>query len=710
MSEYTHYELFARTARGLEELLKQELQTFGAEITQMTSSGVHFKGSLPTIYQSLLWSRLASRMLLKLAQFPVLDEQQLYQGALAIDWPAYFASNATFAVRFIGTSAAIRHSHYGALRIKDAIIDRFQQQQRPRPVVATHQPDLLIEGCLQRDQLMLSLDLSGESLHRRGYRQQAGVAPIKETLAAAMIRRSGWQPGEPFIDPMCGAGTLLIEAALVATDRAPGLQRSRWGVAGWFAHQPQQWQALQQQAQQRAEDGKQRYQGLFLGYDQTAAVLQQARQNAKRAGVAELITFAQADASQLINPVPSATSGTLLTNPPYGERLGSTASLLALYGRFASNLKQQFPGWRLSLLTQHPELFQALNLRAERQFTLYNGPLCCTQKNYQLTQPTREPLNPAGDFTNRLTKKQRQLAPWAEQEGIDSYRLYDADLPDYNVAIDRYADYLVIQEYQPPIPIEERKRQHRLQAVIEASCQVTQLPVNHIIVKQRQRQRHGNQYQPLAQQGLWIAVQEYGAQLWVNLTDYLDSGLFLDHRRTRRLLAKQAAGKDFLNLFCYTAAATVQVARAGARSTTSVDLSTTYLNWAERNLKANDLLGTQHRLIQADCLRWLSDCSQQFDLILLDPPTFSRSKRMQQSFEVQRDQKLLFTQLQRLLRPHGVLLFSNNYREFQLDTACLSVLQLDAKEISHQTTSPDFSRTRSGHRCWTIRRQALYNE
>lgn len=695
--------LFARTATGLEELLKQELQSLGAAACQIVPGGVLFQGDLDLLYRSLLWSRIASRILLKLTSCSVREECQLYQGALAVDWPSLWTAEATFAVRFIGTSPIIRHSHYGALRIKDAIVDRFQQQALPRPRVAKQDPDLLIEGYLQRDQLILSLDLSGHSLHQRGYRQAAGEAPLKENVAAAMVRRSGWQPGEPLIDPMCGAGTLLIEAALLAADIAPGLQRQRWGFNAWSQHQPAHWQRLQQQAHQRASTGVAGYPGLLIGYDKKAAVLQQAELNAQHAGVASLITFAVADVCQLTNPCPQAGSGLLLTNPPYGERLSCPPALLALYSTLSQNLKQQFAGWRLSLLSQHPDLFHALHLRAERQFKVNNGPLACVQKNYRLAPQPNNPGLLATDFANRLAKKQRQLERWARLEGVNSYRLYDADLPDYNVAIDRYADYLVVQEYQPAQPIEEKKRQRRLAKILQETCRITQLPAEQLIVKVRQRQRGHSQYQKLAQQGEWLAVVEYGATLWVNLTDYVDTGLFLDHRRSRRLVGQLANGKDFLNLFCYTASATVQAGRAGARSTTSVDLSKTYLNWAARNLQSSDLQGSQHRLIQADCLTWMATCPQQFDLILVDPPTFSRSKRMEQTFEVQRDQLKLFTELRRLLRPQGLVLFSNNRQGFQLDHAGLQTLELTAEEITAQTRSPDFNRARSRHRCWSIR-------
>lgn len=345
-------------------------------------------------------------------------------------------------------------------------------------------------------------------------------------------------------------------------------------------------------------------------------------------------------------------------------------------------------------------------LRAERSFKAKNGPLDCEQKNYLLAETAAAPGSTEGqiaaDFANRLRKNMRALQKWVEREKLDCYRLYDADLPEYNVAIDCYISWVVIQEYVAPKSIDPERARQRLYDVINATMAVLAIPASRLVVKARERQKGKSQYEKLAQKGEFLLVEEYGAKLWVNLTDYLDTGLFLDHRIARRMLGEMSRGKDFLNLFAYTGSASVHAGIGGARSTTSVDMSRPYLEWAEKNLRSNGLVGRQHRLIQADCLAWLAMAQETFDVIFIDPPTFSNSKRMADTFDVQRDHLTLMAQLKRLLRPGGTIMFSNNRRGFQLDEAGLDELGLRAQSITDRTRSPDFARNRQIHLCWLI--------
>jgi 23S rRNA (guanine2445-N2)-methyltransferase / 23S rRNA (guanine2069-N7)-methyltransferase len=696
--------LFASTARGLEELLKSELEALGAHGCKIVQGGVHFQGDDRLMYQSLLWSRLASRILLPLNEFNVYSDLDLYLGVQAIDWPSIFGVDKTFVVHFSGVNDEIRNSQYGALKVKDAIVDSFTRKMDQRPTVAKQQPDIRVDVFLQRDMASVALDLSGEGLHQRGYRDLTGQAPLKENLAAAIIQRSGWQPGTPMVDPMCGSGTLLIEAAMIASDRAPGLHRPHWGFTAWNAFNEVLWRELTTEAQVRARRGLQETTSRFFGSDIDRRVIEMAKANARRAGVAELITFNANDVSKLVNPLPEGPVGTVISNPPYGERLESEPALIALHNMFGRIMKSVFGGWRLSLFSASPELLSCLQLRAEREFKAKNGPLDCVQKNYQLT------TNPQGtsgtlvaeDYANRLRKNVKKLDKWAKQQGIECYRLYDADLPDYNVAVDRYGSKVVVQEYAPPKTIDAQKARQRLFDVINATLAVLELSSNQLVLKTRERQKGKNQYEKLAQKGEFLLVSEYNARLWVNLTDYLDTGLFLDHRIARQMLGKMSQGKDFLNLFAYTGTASVHVGLGGARSTTTVDMSRTYLEWAEKNLRVNGLTGQQHRLIQADCLSWLSNTDEQFDVIFIDPPTFSNSRRMETTFDVQRDHVVLMKELKRLLRRKGSIMFSNNKRGFQMDLVGIEALGLEAKEITAQTQSEDFARNRQIHNCWLV--------
>lgn len=695
--------LFASTARGLEELLKTELEGLGATDCQVVQGGVHFQGDTRLLYQSLMWSRLASRIMLPLGECRVYSDLDLYLGVQAIPWTEMFNPGATFAVHFSGLNDEIRNSQYGALKVKDAIVDSFTRKNLPRPNVDRESPDLRINVWLNKETAHISLDLSGEGLHLRGYRDGTGMAPIKENLAAAIVMRSGWVPGTPLLDPMCGSGTLLIEAAMLATDRAPGLHRGHWDFGGWAQHDDGIWKEVKAEAQTRARQGLAAYESRFYGSDVDARVIERARRNARRAGIGELIDFDVKDVAQLNNPLPKGPYGTVISNPPYGERLESEPALIALHSLLGRIMKSQFGGWNLSVFSASPELLSCLQLRADKQFKAKNGPLDCVQKNYHLAESEGgKPAMLAEDFANRLRKNLKKFEKWARQEGIECYRLYDADLPEYNVAIDRYADWVVVQEYAPPKTVDAHKARQRLFDIIAATIAVLDMAPNKLVLKTRERQKGKNQYQKMAEKGDFIEVQEYNARLWVNLTDYLDTGLFLDHRIARRMLGQMSKGKDFLNLFSYTGSASVHAGLGGARSTTTVDMSRTYLEWAERNLRLNGLTGRAHRLMQADVLGWLRESTEQFDLIFIDPPTFSNSKRMEDAFDVQRDHIRLMTDLKRLLRKGGTIMFSNNKRGFRMDHDGLAALGLKAQEISQKTLSQDFARNRQIHNCWLI--------
>ena len=710
-------QLFATTARGFEELLKSELTELGAQDAKVAQGGVHYWADDETLYRTLLWSRLSSRILLPIVQAKVFSDLDLYSAVVGVNWLDYFDEKVHFFVDFNGTNQEIRHTQFGAMRVKDGIVDYFERHGRARPNVDKEQPDIRIHAYLNRDDVVLSLDLSGDALHMRGYREDTGKAPLRETLAAAIVLRSGWQKGTPLVDPMCGSGTLLIEAAQMEAQIAPQLYRLHWGFDFWQGHNQAAWEKVKEEALALAEAEKQRENSPhFYGFDLDHRVLQKAKQNAKNAGVAHLMQWQQGDVAAIKNPSPNV-AGTVICNPPYGERLGTTPALIALYSVFGQRLKQQFAGWNASIFSGEPSLLDCLRLRSHRQFKAKNGPLDCVQKNYQIAERIEQSAvenalefdrtssvtsEVAVDFANRLQKNIKKIEKWAKQQGLDAYRLYDADLPEYNLAVDRYADHIVVQEYAAPKNIDENKARQRLLDAVNATLQVTGIETNKLILKVRQKQKGTNQYEKLANKGEYFYVNEYGAKLWVNLTDYLDTGLFLDHRLTRKMLGEMAQGKDFLNLFAYTGSATVHAALGKAKSTTTVDMSNTYLNWAEQNLLLNDIEGKQHKLIQADCLQWLEKCDHQFDLIFVDPPTFSNSKRMEDSWDVQRDHIKLMTNLKRILRPNGTIVFSNNKRGFKMDFAKLEELGLIAVEISHKTLPLDFERNKQIHNCWLV--------
>lgn len=716
---------FATAARGFEEMLKTELEQITHAQCKVAQGGVHFTTDLKGAYQALLHSRLASRILLPLINTKFFSDSDLYTSVVAYDWQSIFDPRDTFFVDFNGTNREIRNTQFGAMRVKDGIVDYFERKGFARPTVDKIRPDIRLHAYLNREELIISLDLSGEVLHMRGYREETGKAPLRETLAAAIVLRSGWQKGTPLVDPMCGSGTLLIEAAQMQANIAPQINRIHWGFDSWKGHQIELWKRVWQEAKEgeilplSAFGTSPREQGeeskvLFFGFDLDHRVLQKAKQNAKNAGVADLIQWQQGDVSALKNPIAEQV-GTVICNPPYGERLGTTPALIALYSVFGQRLKQQFAGWNASIFSGEPELLNCLRLRSARQFKAKNGPLECVQKNYLISENAdkRSDLDEnlqfsqnaqvAPDFANRLTKNIKKIEKWAKQQGLDAYRLYDADLPEYNLAVDRYGDHIVVQEYAAPKNIDENKARQRLLDAVSATLYVTGVETNKLVLKVRQRQKGTNQYEKLANKGDYFFVNEYGAKLWVNLTDYLDTGLFLDHRLTRKMVGEMAKGKTFLNLFAYTGSATVHAALNGAKSTTTVDMSNTYLNWAEQNLELNNISLRNHRLHQADCLQWLADCRERFELIFVDPPTFSNSKRMENSWDVQRDHIALMKQLKRILTANGTIVFSNNKRGFKMDFDGLAELGLTAENISHKTLPLDFERNPHIHNCWIVK-------
>lgn len=360
--------LFATTAQGLEELLKSELETLGATSCKIALGGVHFQADSRLLYRAMLWSRLASRIVLPLNYFSVNSDGDLNRGVQTVNWPSMFTVDKSFAVRFRGTNAAIPNSQYGALKVKDNIVDSFTRHGACRPDIDRQQPDIRIQAYLHRDRVMLSLDLSGSSLHQRGYRDAQGQAPLKENLAAAIVVRSGWQPGTPLLDPMCGSGTLLIKAALIAADCAPGLTRPFWGFSAWSGHDEALWQETVHEARERARAGLAQTLSRFYGSDIDSRVLEKARQNAGRAGVPALITFQNSEVAQLVNPLPAGPRGTVVSNPPYGERLESKPALIALHNQLGQVMKCRFGGLRLSLFSATPGAARRVDAARRTQF------------------------------------------------------------------------------------------------------------------------------------------------------------------------------------------------------------------------------------------------------------------------------------------------------------------------------------------------------
>ena len=722
---------FATAARNLETLLADELRGLGIEEVTETRAGARFGGTLADAYRVCLWSRVANRVLLPLAEFDAADADALYAGVRRIDWSAHLNLERTLAVHADSARSGIDHGKFAALKIKDAIVDQFREQTGSRPDVDTERPDVALYCHLFRDQATLSLDLSGDSLHRRGYRAEGGAAPLKETLAAAILLRADWPAiaadGGALLDPLCGSGTLPIEAAMIAADIAPGLLRDHWGFTGWLGHDAAAWESLLAEARKRQQAGLERLKAagnLIRGSDRDPRTVRAAQDNAQRAGLTRFIRFEQADLADCC-PLGHERPGLVVTNPPYGLRLGGDSHLPALYALLGDILKRRFDGWQAAVFTGNPELGKRMGLRAKRFHTLYNGPVECRLLHFDVSGEAHvsnkpSPLQPAERgpgaemLANRLRKNQKGLNKWLRADEISCYRLYDADLPEYALAIDVYGSaeaddpgrrFVHIQEYAAPASIDPRDARRRLREALGVIPEVLDVPQQDVFFKVRRQQKGTAQYERLADSGRFHRVAEDGLRLLVNFEDYLDTGLFLDHRETRRMIGRLAEGRRFLNLFSYTGSASVHAARGGARSTTSVDMSRTYIDWARRNLSLNGFSGRDHELIQADCIDWLHQARAYrgyFDLIFLDPPSFSTSKRMRGTFDVQRDHVELIRTTLQLLADDGELVFSNNLRRFRLDTDALDDLEIE--DVTAATLPRDFARHPDIHHCWRIRR------
>lgn len=718
------FAIHARTLGGLEPLLADELRELGASDVQTGPRLVTCEGNMRLLYRANLCCRTAIRILRPLAKFPATSERELYVGVQSIDWDRYLDAHGSLAIDPLVRSSFTTHSLFAAQLTKDAIVDQFRSRSGQRPSVDLDDPDLRISLHLSENVATVYLDSSGESLHKRGYRSETGEAPISETLAAGILLLAGWKGESPLVDPMCGSGTFPIEAALLARNRAPGLIRREYAFMWWPDYDARLHEELLAQCRQAERPAA----GIpIFAADLEPTLVALAKRNAAAAGVAGDLEFATANFECLDPP---AANGTLIMNPPYDERL-AVANAEGFYKRLGDVLKNRWAGYTAWVFTGFPAAAKTIGLRTSRRVPLRNGPLECRLLRFDLyagsrdeeTTPRpaapREPLPtpPAANlpsrwieqsqiFHNRLDRMSRHWGKWARRQGISCYRLYDRDVPEIPLCIDRYEDHLIVSEYDRPHDHSPGEHALWLQSMLDTAAATLGVSRDAIHLRRRERQRGSAQYEKVQSAEKRIVVHEANHQFLINLSDYLDAGLFLDHRQTRGMVEKQAAGKRFLNLFAYTGAFTVYAAAGGAASSVSVDLSENYLAWARENLALNGLDSRAHECVASDCLAWLKQYDvrrfPRFDLAVIDPPTFSNSKKLVGIWDVQRDHVELLQLAMNVLAPGGAIYFSTNFRRFKFDEQALPGAVL--REISRQTVPPDFRNERI-HRCWKITRR-----
>jgi 23S rRNA (guanine2445-N2)-methyltransferase / 23S rRNA (guanine2069-N7)-methyltransferase len=649
------------------------------------------------------------------------------------------------------------HSLFAAQVVKDAVVDQLRTPSGKRPSVQLRGATLRLGLHLVGDVATIFRDAAGRSLHQRGWRMGEVEAPLSEVLAAGILAIAGWwrpgsreapSTGEPLLDPMCGSGTFVVEAATIAAGMAPGLWRARRKAHGFLRFRDCD-KALAERLVAELEARVGIPDVSFMASDLDAKAVEATRACAEAAGVSSCIAIAKHHFEEVR---PAGPPGLVVTNPPYGERLALPRAA-ALFRRIGDWLVQQCGGWRAAILAPDTPAVGNLGLRPTHRIPLMNGPIACRLLEVEIRErttaltPARSPLpsgegrgegaftpaiapsasddsmgtvsvGPApvrkgsravadqiGDFRRRLAKRFKHLAKWARRQGIEAFRIYDRDIPEIPLVIDWYAGWLHAAEYERPHERTEIEHDVWLDKMIEAAALELGVPVHQTFLKVRKRQRAGGQYEKVGERQAVLTVREGGLEFEVNLSDYLDTGLFLDHRQTRAMVRAESAGKRFLNLFCYTGSFSVYAAAGGAAETTSVDLSNTYLDWTRTNLSQNAFKDAgRHRIVRDEAREFLEHRAKRgeapFDLVVCDPPTFSRSAKSETPWDVERDHAELLELVAQNLSPGGVVYFSTNFRRFHLAEEPLAKLYT-VREITRQTLPEDFRNDRI-HRAWRM--------
>jgi len=751
-------EFFASCLPGIEQALAAELKSFGIERVRPLGGGAAFFCAPEAAMRACLWSRLASRIMLVLGRVNAGDADLLYAGAYNIAWEDVLSEGATMAVRAHGTNESLRNTRFTALKVKDAIVDRMRSKRDSRLEVDTAAPRASIDVRVRDRRATISLDFSGEALNHRTYlapddKEDAALAC---SLAAATLALSGWaelaQRGAAFVDPACRDGIMLVEAAWVACDRAPGLKRAKWGFTGWSQFDRSAWEGLLEEAADRFSQGLKRFGGSatapderpdasrvrLVGASTSSPLISRARNHVRHADVRSVASVELCDAAEMPGFVRDhkalshAPVALVASNIDAAARADAPAYIQADEAAFAAACVTMRAGSRFAAVGAQDVRARFADAptvsckvgrgRVEARIEVFEGrPAGATVVEVPDSAggaPQKVEVFEASSeqFAARLRKVFKERRKWAARNGVSCYRIYDSDLPDYAVAIDWYAgtgsargnDYLHIAEYAPPSSVDVDKARRRFKDVLTLAPVVCGVRPDHVFSKTRVREKGGGQYRNAGHRAYVTTVQENGHDFEVDLAGRLDTGLFLDHRLTRELVGSKAEGKRFLNLFAYTGTASVYAAAGGARSTATVDLSQTYLDWAARNMAANGFTGAEHTFEKADVMRWITDArrsGRRFDLVFVDPPTFSNSKAMgKRTWDVQRDHVELLIGVSRLLSEEGGAVFSCNLRSFKPQVEELAKYGVEIEDISADTIPEDFARTPKIHKCYLVRR------
>lgn len=760
-------ELFASCLSGLEAPLAEELKRLGIKRVRPLGGGVAFFCDVRHALSACLWSRLASRILVVVGRVNAGDANLLYEGVRRLPWEDVIAPGASMAVTAHGMNEELRNTRFTALKVKDGVCDRLREARGERPDVDAASADATVDVRIREGRATISLDLSGESLYHRTYLtpDDGPDAPLSCALSAGLLALSGWRQrgsrGEACVDPACGDGFLVVEAAAAACDLAPGLTRERWGFFGWAQSEPEAWNELIDDADERFERGLTSAVApgaaegpasappdplyvRFAGASTSSPAIARARTHAKRAGLRQAVSIELADAQNvdgLVERVCAAAGKvrggeemacTVASVLLSGERSQSDARAQAEAATFVRAASAAPAGSTFAVaggdgvearFGSAPIVRATLGHdRVATEALVFDEPpmqavTVIVPDSAGGAEHVVEVLEPSSEqFAARLRKTAKERRKWAKREGVSCYRVYDADLPDYAVAIDVYPGagdaegnlYLHIAEYAAPSTIDPGKAQRRYDDVLALAPVVLGVRPDHVFSKVRRRDKGGSQYRDSGRRSYVTQVEEDGYRFEVDLAGYLDTGLFLDHRLTRELVGAKAQDKRFLNLFAYTGTASVHAAAGGARTTATVDLSQTYLDWAARNMAANGFEGPEHTFERGDVMAWITEArrtGRRFDLVFVDPPTFSNSKAMgKRTWDVQRDHVELLIGVSRLLSEEGEAVFSCNLRSFKPDEEELAKYGVRIEDITAQTIPHDFERNPRIHKCYLVKR------
>lgn len=841
------HEFYASCPEGFETALADELRGMGLRQVRPLKGRVAFAGSPADAERACLWSRLASRIFVVLGRFACANAEDLYEATRSIAWERILRAGATIAVTARGTNDELRNSHFAALRVKDALCDRMLEVEGRRPNVDTDDPDARISLTLRGNRASIQFDLSGDPLFKRLPREATrthAAHVLRPDYAALACAQGNWQeicsaaltntkdamgdedtaapadgsalagstaerptPTLPvMIDACCAGGGVVLEAASILADRAPGLERRNWGFQSWSEHDAAAWRELLDEVDRRAELAQGRV-ARIVATDPSGDAVACARRVLKAAGLADRVIFAQPDLdkisrklmmpaccggeprgfvfldttetaiskmSRVLDLATSLHAGACGADPVRTMLRSLPAVALTRDDLLARTLGEPVQTLRVMPNNEDASLsiFAAANGNSAASGDAPEAPLGAELENGSksaapagggATSPATSLID-LGDgkpcpvlipeseqFARRLRKVAKLRRKWAQREGVTCYRVYDADLPDYSAAIDLYEGsaatpgrWLVIAEYAAPREVDPALAEARLLDILTLAPRILQVDPDNVFAKARIRSRGGSQYgkqtggsnpgkggEPRGGRGGSASnrpsqgagsgtpsdirtrrlplIEEGGLTFAVNFNDYLDTGIFLDHRITRGLVREHARGKRFfLNLFAYTGTATCYAADAGVEETVTVDLSNTYLDWAERNMEQNGFVGPDHHYVRADVMSWIRDMRQtrnRWDLIFCDPPTFSNSSKMgRRTWDVQRDHVELLVGLSRLLSREGEAIFSCNLRTFRPDIEELARAGVVLTDITDETIPEDFARNKKIHHCYLVKR------